>query len=56
VDRALEDLKAILVAEKCRRGRVRLEGLRLALPRKSAARGRPPRQRPKGRKRGPKGR
>jgi guanylate kinase len=56
VDRALEDLKAILVAERCRRGRVRLAGLRLPLPRKSAARGRPPRQRPKGRPRRPKGR
>jgi guanylate kinase len=33
VDRALEDLRAILVAERCRRGRVRLEGVRLALPR-----------------------
>ena len=30
VDRALEQLRAILVAERCRRGRVRLEGRRLA--------------------------
>ncbi len=37
VDRALKELKAILVAERCRRGRVRLEGLRLALaPRRRA--------------------
>jgi guanylate kinase len=56
VDRALEDLKAILVAERCRRGRVRLEGLRLALPRKPSARGRPPRQRPKKPSKRPKGR
>jgi len=33
VDLAFEQLRAILVAERCRRGRVRLEGLRLALPR-----------------------
>jgi guanylate kinase len=46
VDRALEDLRAIVVAERCRRGRVRLEGVRFS-------RSRPPRpphpRRPKGR-------
>ena len=46
VDRALKELKAILVAERCRRGRVRLEGLRLALPRSK-------RRRPSAGRRGP---
>jgi guanylate kinase len=40
VDRALEDLRAILVAERCRRGRVRLDSVRLALP--QTRRRRPP--------------
>ncbi|MGO8970437.1 MAG: guanylate kinase [Myxococcaceae bacterium] len=40
VDRALEELRAILVAERCRRGRVRPEGLRLALPRKGRSQAR----------------
>lgn len=58
VDRALEDLRAILVAERCRRGRVRLEGVRLALPRTPGRR--PARRKgapvpPKGRPRAPKG-
>jgi guanylate kinase len=47
VERALEDLRAILVAERCRRGRVRLEGLRLARPRPGGPPRAPPR--PKGR-------
>jgi guanylate kinase len=34
VDRALEQLRAILVAERCRRGRVPLEGRRLARERR----------------------
>jgi guanylate kinase len=46
VERALEDLRAILVAERCRRGRVRLEGLRLARPRPRGPPRTPPR--PKG--------
>jgi guanylate kinase len=41
VDRALNDLRAILVAERCRRGRVRLEGVRLSLPRKGRGRSLP---------------
>lgn len=56
VDRALEDLRAILVAECCRRGRVRLEGLRLALPRKAAKRSGRAKRRPTPRPRRPKGR
>jgi guanylate kinase len=48
VDRALEDLRAIVVAERCRRGRVRLEGVRFSRPRPSRrSRVRP--RRPKGR-------
>jgi len=44
VDRALEKLRAILVAERCRRGRVQLEGLRRAKPRGGRRRrARPPR-------------
>lgn len=59
VDRALEDLRAILVAERCRRGRVRLEGVRLALPRTPGRR--PARRKggprpPKGRPKPPRGR
>jgi guanylate kinase len=53
VDRALEDLRAILVAERCRRGRVRLEGVRLALPR-SVRRGAKARTLPRSHPRTPK--
>jgi guanylate kinase len=56
VDRALEDLRAILVAERCRRGRVRLEGLRLALPRTVTKRSGRAKRRPTPRPRRPKGR
>lgn len=50
VDRALEDLHAIVVAERCRRGRVRLEGVRLARSRTGGPPRTPPRPgRPKGR-------
>jgi guanylate kinase len=48
VDRALEDLHAIVVAERCRRGRVRPEGVRLARSRAPRRPLRGPR-RPKGR-------
>jgi guanylate kinase len=48
VDRALEDLRAIVVAERCRRGRVRPEGVRFSRPRPQGRRP-PPRGRPKGR-------
>ena len=53
VDRALNDLRAILVAERCRRGRVRLEGLRLARPAKGRTPQRgPAKRRPPGPSRG----
>lgn len=53
VDKALEALRAILVAEGCRRGRVRVDGLRLARPGKgvratTSTRRRQPRPKPRG--------
>jgi guanylate kinase len=40
VDRALEDLRAIVTAERCRRGRVRLESVRLTRRQRRAVPGR----------------
>jgi guanylate kinase len=40
VDRAFHDLKAIVIAERCRRGRARLAGVRLGLPRQPPQGGR----------------